>query len=133
MPGIATARQIKIWRRAAAVSFARPLAIIATYDHRPVSLPLDKLIFEDQRSPQKAPSDEGAVSEADWGRENPKSSALFGKRRKTQRFLSLSRLRRQLPHQREPWVVAQTFGAPNSSLASRYDTGRISCVSITDK
>jgi len=59
---------------------------------------------------RKAPSDEGAVSGADWGRDNRKHSEFWVNTDKTETF-SLPQSNcpkmaiRQLPHQREPWAL----------------------------
>ena len=59
------------------------------------------------------------------GREDPRIPLLWDNIQKPYSFLSLSRLRRQLPHQREPWLSA-TLNS-NLSPKERY-RARFMCV-----
>ena len=51
-------------------------------------------------APFKAPSDEGAVSKADWGRETVANTAFSLPPAKIKDFC-------HLPHQREAWVLCK--------------------------
>ena len=52
---------------------------VVAYQNGPCYNAVRQLEFDEQiRTAPKAPSDEGAVTEGDWGRENYPSVSLFG-------------------------------------------------------
>ena len=82
---------------------------------------LDKLLFS--AAPLMPPSDEGGGQPSGCSEGEKTERYRFCRiiSKKPTVFLSLSRLRRQLPHQREPW-----FAAPLNSSNINLSSSRLS-------